>query len=114
MEEFATELQSTDFSGQALNRKGIVAAVFLASWCSFCRRFRPLFEAAAADGRTTWAVVDVTDDENELWEKFGIEVVPTIVIFKDGQVIWRKDGVLGRGLSEADIQEAIRQIRLAG
>ena len=111
---FHTELRATDFSGRTLNRDGVIAAVFLASWCPFCRRFRPVFESAAEVSRTQWAFVDVSEDENELWDTFDIHIVPTIVIFNDGKMIWRKDGVPGRGLSETDVEEALRQIKLAG
>jgi thioredoxin 1 len=109
---YHTELKSSDFTGQNLNRPGIVAAVFLASWCPFCRRFQPVFETAAKISGTAWASVDVSDEDNELWDGFRIDIVPTVVIFKDGKAVWRKDGILGRGLSEDVVKEAIGQIKL--
>jgi thioredoxin-like negative regulator of GroEL len=108
------ELKATDFSGQTLNRQGTVAAVFLASWCPFCRRFQPAFETAAKVSGTLWASVDVSDDHNELWNVFNIEIVPTVLVFKDGKLVWRRDGVLGRGLSEDVIKETIGQMKLLG
>ena len=111
--EISTELKATDFSGQTLNSPGILAAVFLASWCPFCRRFQPVFETAAKISGTAWASVDVSDDDNELWDVFSIDVVPTVVVFKDGKAVWRKDGLLGRGLSENVVKEAISQMKLA-
>ena len=109
-----TELGPSDFNGQTLKRGGTLAAVFLASWCAFCRRFEPAFEAAAKVNGAQWARVDVSDYDNKLWEVFNIEVVPTIVLFKNGKAVWRKDGVLGRGLSEDVIKETIDKMGAVG
>jgi len=87
-----------------------LAAVFLASWCPFCREFQPVFEAAAKANGIRWASVDISD-ENGLWDVFNIEVVPTIVVFKEGKPVWRKDGVLGRGLSEGAITETVSKMK---
>lgn len=97
-----------------MKREGTLAAVFLASWCPFCRRFQPAFEAAAKVNGILWAYVDLSDDDNKLWDAFEIEVVPTIIIFKDGKPVWRKDGVLGRGLSEDVITQTMSKMKLLG
>jgi thioredoxin-like negative regulator of GroEL len=56
--------------------------------------------------------MDISDDDNQLWEVFSIEVVPTIIIFKDGKAVFRRDGILGRGLSEKAIEETVEQMKL--
>jgi len=90
-----------------------VAAVFLASWCPFCKRFQPVFETAAKVSGTAWDSVDISDEANELWDEFRIDVVPTVIVFKDGKTVWRKDGIPGRGLSENVVKEAICQMKLS-
>jgi len=87
-----------------------LAAIFLALWCPFCRQFQPAFEAAARANGIRWASVDISD-ENGLWDAFNIEVVPTIVVFKEGKPVWRKNGVLGRGLSEDAITETVSKMK---
>ena len=57
-----------------------------------------------------WAEVDISDDEDPLWELFDIKVVPTMIVFKNGEAIFRKDGLLGRGLSGKAIEEALEEI----
>ncbi len=84
--------------------------LFLTEWCPFCRQFYPEFETALNSKGIRWAEVDISDDEDLLWETFDINVVPTIIIFKDGQPIFRKDGVLGRGLSEKAIDETLQEM----
>ena len=106
-----TELGPKEFNGRTLKRGGTLAAVFLASWCPFCRRFKPAFEAAANTNDISWATVDLSDDENELWDVFDIQIVPTVLVFKDGNAVWRKDGEPGRGLSDDVINETVSKVR---
>ncbi len=86
--------------------------LFLASWCPFCTRFYPLFQTTAEKNSIAWATVDISEDENPLWEIFSIGVVPTIIIFKEGKAVFRRDGSLGRGLSQKAIDESITQMKL--
>ena len=50
---------------------------------------------------------DVTDEESALWDDFELKVVPTIVLFRDGKAVWRRDGIRHVGLNGADI-DALR------
>jgi thioredoxin 1 len=97
------------FEGEGLRRPGTVAVAFLADWCPFCRVFAPEFERLAEDGGPATLVADVTDEASPLWDRFRIEVVPTVVVFHDGQAIFRADGVPGQGLGA----EALAAIRSA-
>jgi thioredoxin-like negative regulator of GroEL len=56
--------------------------------------------------------LDISDDDNPLWAIFSIEVVPTIIIFKEGKAVFRRDGVFGTGLSEKAIDETMDQMKL--
>ena len=84
--------------------------MFTTSWCPFCRRFKPKFIDAAtrADVRSVIAYID--DWENPLWDEYGIDVVPTLVLFEKGKPGSRRDGVLGRGLGEKDIDEILPHV----
>jgi len=101
------ELGPPDFEGQRLKQDGSVAVLFLASWCPFCRQFRPTFEAAARSSNTPWAWVDVSEDDSIFWDTFGLDVVPTVIVFKNGEAVFRRDGERGRGLSQNVIRETI-------
>jgi thioredoxin-like negative regulator of GroEL len=108
------ELGPSDFNGQELRGGETLAVLFLAAWCPFCTQFRPAFEAAAKASGLPWGSADLSDDDNVLWDSFKIDVVPTVVVFKHGKAVFRKDGVLGRGLSGEAIKEIIDQMKLAG
>jgi thioredoxin-like negative regulator of GroEL len=112
--ERKTELEPSDFNGQTLRRSGVLAVMFIASWCPFCLRFRPAFETAAKVTDVPWACADISDDDYVLWDLFNIEIVPTVVLFKDGKPIFRKDGVRGQGLSQDDMREIIERAKSIG
>jgi thioredoxin 1 len=90
------------FHGRRLNRSGTWAVAFLADWCPFCRRFVPEFAALAGHGFGI-AVADVTSDQSPLWEQFGIEVIPTVIVFRNGTATFRADGRYMEGLDSQDL-----------
>jgi hypothetical protein len=90
------------FDGLRLRRNGTWAIAFLADWCPFSRAFLPSF-AALTGGDFGLAIADLTDEENPLWEQFAIEVVPSVIVFRDGTPIFRADGRLMEGLGPNDL-----------
>lgn len=92
------QLTPADFDGVQLRRPRRYAVCFHATWCGFCRRFLPAFRER--DGRLggRLAEADISDEENPLWGRFGIEVVPALRGFEDGTLAWAVDSPLGVGL----------------
>jgi thioredoxin 1 len=68
--------------------KGIVMVDFWATWCMPCKAMAPVIDEMAAQtkGKVIVGKVDV-DANGELANKFGIQAIPTIIIFKDGQQV---------------------------
>lgn len=97
------QFSSSDFEGDRLKAPGAFAVCFLATWCPFCRDFLPNFERLATDGRFHLAVADISDESSPLWETFAVDIVPTVVAFRDGRPFWRKDGIAGYGLDDQDL-----------
>jgi thiol-disulfide isomerase/thioredoxin len=99
------KLGNKDFSGQKLEAQGDWAVCFGADWCPFCRAFRGQYEKL--DGKVAFNLGwgDVTDMDTPLWESFNLDIVPTLVAYRDGNILWRKDGAPGRGLDEKAIIE---------
>jgi thiol-disulfide isomerase/thioredoxin len=108
--EHQTKLNSSDFTGNRLKNSGTIPALFYAQWCPFCMKFYPEFQTAMKSKGIEWAEVDISNDKDPLWETFIINVVPTIILFKGGQAIFRKDGLLGRGLSGKAVGEVLQEI----
>ena len=97
-------LDPAAFSGPRLLRGGTWAVAFLAEWCPFCRQFSPAFATLALD-HVRLAVGDVTSDASPLWELFGIEVIPTVLVFRDGAMVRRFDGRPSEGLGPSDLEQ---------
>ena len=77
-----------DFDKYVTEDKGLVLVDFWAPWCSYCRRIAPAYDKVAQqqEGKLTFAKVDI-DQVPELAEAWQIEVIPTFVLYKDGQAV---------------------------
>lgn len=66
----------------------IVLVDFFATWCGPCRMIAPLIEQVAEEyeGKAVVAKIDI-DEEQELATQYGIESIPTVILFKDGEPI---------------------------
>lgn len=107
------ELQRSDFDGTKLSKSGTIAVLFTASWCPFCRMFAPIFELRLREKGIEGALVDLSDYDNPLWDSFGVEIVPTVIVFREGEAVLRKDGIPGVGL-EPEIMVDVERTLVGG
>lgn len=68
---------------------GRVVVCFCADWCGYCHRFLPHLKRI----HDAW-VVDVSDEDDPLWDQHALRVVPTVVVFEGGVERKRWAGVL--------------------
>ena len=99
-------LQADAFRKDRLLREGTWLVAFLTDWCPFCQRFRPQLSALEGEKGFRTAIGDVTSEESPLWEAFRLEVVPTVVVFREGLPVFRVEGVLGMGLPAGGLDTA--------
>lgn len=81
-----------------------VFVLFYASWCPFSIRFLPIFEKFAEDKAQNCVQVK-TDDKAALCEEYSIDVVPTVIFFKNGKAAKRLGGIQGVGLDEKQLSD---------
>ncbi len=105
------EVDDEDDLAGILRGSEMAFALFYASWCPFCRSFLPIFERyARRRGCDKFLRVSLDDEANPLWEKYGVKVVPTVLVFGTGRVLRRLDGVLGVGLSEKQLKDLLESV----
>jgi thioredoxin 1 len=82
------------FEQQVLGAPGPVLLKFEADWCGPCHAMKPMIEDIARDyaGRLTVATMDV-DQNNQTPYRYGIRGVPTVMLFKGGEVVAQKVGL---------------------
>jgi len=82
---------------------------YWAPWCSYCRRINPAYEKVAAQYGDELAVVKVNiDDEPLVAEQEHIEVIPTLVLYKDGKALGSIVAPESKAAIDAFIQETLR------
>ena len=99
-----TEVTDSTFHTEVLEADGPVLVDFWAPWCGPCRVVAPVLEEINAE-RENLKIVKLNTDENQVTaSKYQILSIPTLMVFKDGQVAKTVVGALPKRRLEAELE----------
>ena len=104
----ALELNDSIFEEKVLKSDKPVLVDFWAEWCGPCRMVGPIIDELSKDfeGKAVVGKIDV-DANQEFAAKYGVRNIPTVLLFKDGELVSRQVGVAPKRTYEDAINAAL-------
>ena len=104
----ALELNDSIFEEKVLKSDKPVLVDFRAEWCGPCRMVGPIIDELSKDfeGKAVIGKIDV-DANQEFAAKYGVRNIPTVLLFKDGELVSRQVGVAPKKTYEDAINAAL-------
>jgi len=108
MSSKAIQITNRTFDEKVSSSSRPVLVDFWAEWCAPCRMLSPTIDQIAEDydGKVTVGKINI-DEEPELAQRFGVMSIPTLILFKDGSIVSRSVGVVGKDKISAMLDAAL-------
>ena len=102
------QVTDTSFDSDVLKAEGAILVDFWAEWCGPCKQIAPALEELSQElgGKVTIAKVNI-DDNPGTPGKYGVRGIPTLMIFKNGQVAATKVGALPKSKLKEWIESVV-------
>lgn len=105
MSDHIKTVTDASFEQDVINSSKPVLVDFWAEWCALCRALTPILEEVAATHSKDMTFAKINIDENpQAPAKFGVMSIPTLILFKNGQVEAVKMGLLSKSQLSAFVE----------
>lgn len=96
--DMAKELTDSNFQNEVLDLQGVALVDFWAEWCGPCKLIGPVIEELAGEfeGKALIGKLNV-DDNRDVAAQYGIMSIPTLLFFKNGEVVSKHVGLASKG-----------------
>lgn len=93
---------------EKVKKEGVAVVDFFATWCGPCKMLAPIFEEVGNELQDQAGFYKVDIDESlELANEYGIQSVPTLLVFKNGEVVDRLVGVTPKAGIKAKVEQQL-------
>ena len=109
MSQNAIEITSDNFDEAVIKNDKPVLVDFWAEWCNPCRMLSPVVDQIAQDydGKAVVGKINI-DSEPDLAGRFGVMSIPTLIVFKGGEVAGKSVGVVSKDKIAAMLEDALK------
>lgn len=101
----AQQFTDDNFDAEVTQAKGLVLVDFYAEWCGPCKMLGPIIEELASEQEGVKIGKVNVDDAPATAQKFGVMSIPTLIFFKDGEIVEQMVGMKSKEALEAQITE---------
>lgn len=103
----SVNVSDADFENEVLKADGPVMVDFWAEWCGPCKALSPIVDEVANEVSGKMKVVKINIDENpNAPTKYGVRGIPTLMVFKDGELVDTKVG----GMSKTQLNDWLNSV----